>query len=129
MTRISMASHSENVQGRPPHAGASGLRSGARAEAIWITESGRMIAVERLDMKTFSLSDNDLCILASGGRALWVGSSLDLIADQNARVGFRQALKTADDVLQLASPDDETDRLCLIHDIIGGRLEADRHAA
>lgn len=82
--------------------------------AHWQGQSGRDYGLSLQSLDHFAMDDADLYLIAKGSHVLWVGSSLDLVADAMSRSRFRLALDCATHVFKLPAPED---RLAAIWDL------------
>ena len=94
-------------------------QSGFALVVSWMGRSGRAYGLVGESLDRFSMTETDLYVIAKGGHALWVGSTVDLVGDPVSRSRFRLALDCADRVLGLVSPGAESERLSTIWDLEG----------
>ncbi len=85
----------------------------------WIGLSGRAYALEQQDIGDFVLNGADLYLIARGNSVLWVGCSLDLVAEPAIRLRFRKAMARADGVFRLPRPHMDDERFSVIADLEG----------
>lgn len=93
-----------------------------RQAPFWRGHSGRTYAIVRQDFARFALSGHTIFVLADEGRALWVGSEFDLIADGTSRTRFRTALTRCTEVFAVADPLDPEASMSIALDIETGYL-------
>lgn len=98
-------------------------------KSFWRTGTGQQIEIHPENLAEYTLQDGRLYVLVCAGQALWVGSAVDLIEDQVSRERFKYAVKSANAVFSIASPLDDTEKLCLMHDVLAGHELNARNAA
>jgi len=95
----------------------------SRPEPIyWLGGSDCRYPGTQLAIDHFVLDDNSIYVLAGRERALWVGTSRDLIDDTASRSQFRSAIAMASIALQLPAPRNDLERMWLIADLETGHL-------
>jgi hypothetical protein len=85
----------------------------------WRGRSGRFYALAALPVGQFSLDGDDLYMLASGRRVLWVGGAAEVIGEAASRAHFRLALRNADSAFRVSSPANATERMTIAWDLDG----------
>ncbi len=96
---------------------------------FWQGGSGRHYPVTEQSVSDFLLSDTNLYMLVANNRAVWVGTSDDLIRDSASRAQFRSAVSYASAAFEMALPTDDTARVCLSADLLNGQPASKLHAA
>jgi hypothetical protein len=86
----------------------------------WRGRSGRFYDLDALAIEQFALTGGSLYLLARGADVLWVGSEDDVIGDAARRTAFRTALRVANGVYRIASPENDVDRMIMVWDLEGG---------
>ncbi|MCB9992308.1 MAG: hypothetical protein H6873_01490 [Hyphomicrobiaceae bacterium] len=89
-------------------------------EGQWKAASGKLFATRMEMVDQFDLRDSRIYILSEAGHALWAGTVTDLIDDHASRNRFRAALRQATAVHSVPSPQDATERMCMIYDLEAG---------
>ena len=85
----------------------------------WTGLSGRAYTLEHQNIGDFVLNGADLYLVARGNSVLWVGCSIDLVAEPAIRLRFRKAMSRADGVFRLPRPQMDNERLSVIADLEG----------
>lgn len=108
----------------------SSATSPAAEPLLWRGHSGREYKIVRENLSRFALNGKSMFILADAGRALWVGSEHDLIADSTSRSRFRHALARSTEVFKLAENLDPDTAMSKALDIeTGGLVEPEQFDA
>ncbi len=84
----------------------------------WQGRSGAHYALICEHLGSFVMSEADLYVIARDDHVLWVGSSLDLVADPASRAQFRRAMQQANAAFRLDAP---MDRNAAIWDLADAR--------
>jgi len=85
----------------------------------WRGRSGRFYALVAQSLADFSLDGDDLYMLASGRRVLWVGGAAEVIFEPATRAHFRLALRQADSVFRVSAPATDIERMTIAWDLDG----------
>ena len=104
-------------------------QSGFTRVVSWTGRSGQSYGLVGESLDRFAMTETDLYVIAKGGNALWVGSTLDLVSDPLSRSRFRLAMDCADGVFRLVTPAAESDRFSMIWDLDGAEPMRARSAA
>lgn len=99
------------------------------SNAYWQGGSGRHYPINEQSVSDFLLNDTNLYMLVANNRAVWVGTSDDLIRDSASRTQFRSAISYASTAYEMALPADDTARVCLCADLLNGQLAPNLHVA
>jgi hypothetical protein len=100
---------------------------------VWQGRSGRHYQLEQHAVADLNMSGPDLYLLSKitndGEVVAWVGTSADLINDDQSRRDFLKAVNTADNAYVFALGVHETVPPTLIWDLEAATLSPERHAA
>lgn len=101
--------------------------------AVWQGRSGRYYQLEQQPLAELNMAGRDLYLLSQitndGETVMWVGTSADLINDDQSRRDFLKAVNTADNAYVYALGEHEMVPPTLIWDLEAATLSPERHAA
>lgn len=95
----------------------------------WQGSSEQFHLIDEVPLDDFILNETKLYMLVSNDRAIWIGTTRDLIEDSASRSLFRHSTKFASAAYQLDTPQDEAKRISLIADLMSGHPAQKLHAA
>lgn len=100
---------------------------------VWQGRSGRHYQLEQQPLAELNMAGHDLYLLSKitndGESVAWVGTSADLINDDQSRRDFLKAVNTADHAYVFALGEHEAVPPTLIWDLEAATLSPERHAA